>query len=307
MATMNARIRPTATPYAILDISNASSYRCWRDAKLARRPRSADELVVEIGGLRDVGVAAATALRDRIRRANMAIYTCRDRAMDRPAIAAFARGFGLRRLDQHLCADEGGITALRVTVTGRRNDYVPYSNRGLSWHTDGYYNEFSDRVRAVILHCVRDAVDGGENALLDPEIAYIELREADPRFITALSHPRCMTIPANRENGREIRPPRSGPVFSFDAASGALHMRFTARKKHVVWRDDAITRAAVAHLHDLLADRGGPVLHYRLRPGQGIISNNVLHNRAAFTNGPANERLVYRARYFNRLHATEQE
>jgi alpha-ketoglutarate-dependent taurine dioxygenase len=305
MTTVNVKIRSTAAPRAMLDARDPSSYRCWRDAKLAGSPRNADELVVEIGGLRDVGTTAATALRERIRRANMAIYTCRDRTIDRAAIAAFARGFGLRRLDRHLCADEGGITALKVAVDGRRNGYVPYSNRGLSWHTDGYYNEDCDRVRAIVLHCVRDATEGGENALLDPEIAYIELREADPGFITALSHPRCMTIPANRENGREIRPPRSGPVFSFDAATGALHMRFTARKKNVIWRDDVTTRAAVTHLNELLADSGGPVLRYRLRPGQGIISNNVLHNRTAFQDDPANTRLVYRARYFDRVHATE--
>jgi hypothetical protein len=113
-----------------------------------------------------------------------------------------------------------------------------------------------------------------------------------------------MTIPANHENGREIRPSRSGPVFSFDPATGALQMRFTARKKHIVWRDDATTRAAIAHLNALLADESGPVLHHRLRPGQGIISNNVLHNRDAFTDSPGRERLLYRARFFDRLRTT---
>ena len=81
-------------------------------------------------------------------------------------------------------------------------------------------------------------------------------------------------------------------------------MRFTARKKNIIWRDDATTRAAVAFLNDLLADEDGPVLRHRLLPGQGIISNNVLHNRAAFVHDPTRERILYRARYFDRLRDT---
>jgi len=277
------------------------SYQRWRDNKLARYPRSVAELVVEIDGLMDVGQAQTEAIHDRVRRANMAIYTCRDRTVDRAAIRTFAAAFGLQRVDLHLCAHESGVTALEISTEGRRNEYIPYSNRGLSWHTDGYYNKDTERIGAVVLHCVRDAAEGGVNALLDPEIAYIKLRDADPDFVTALTHPGCMTIPANCENGREIRPPRSGPVFSSDRATGALQMRFTARNKSIVWRDDSTTRAAIAHLNELLADENGPVLRHRLQPGQGIISNNVLHNRSAFEDSPGHKRLFYRARFFDRL------
>lgn len=307
MTAVNERTESTAgtpgtgVPYIASECCDAASYAIWREEKLAWWPASTAELVVEIGGLLDVDAAAAVALRKRIRNTNMAIYACRDRSVDRAAIRGFAAHFGLSRLDRHLCADEGGITALELTDAARRNTYIPYSNRTLGWHTDGYYNSEADRIRAVILHCARDAAEGGENALLDPEIAYIKLRDADPEFVSALTHPRCMTIPANVQNGREIRPSRSGPVFSFDDTTGALHMRFTARKKYVIWRDDAATHAAVAYLNRLLADEDGPILRHRLRPGQGIISNNVLHKRSGFTNGPAHERLVYRARYFDRL------
>jgi alpha-ketoglutarate-dependent taurine dioxygenase len=170
----------------------------------------------------------------------------------------------------------------------------------LSWHTDGYYNDPSQRVRSVVLHCAADAETGGENALLDPDIAYIRLRDEDPRFITAFEHPQCMTIPANEGAQGEIRPEVTGPVFSYEN-NGAIHMRYSARKKNIRWRDDALTRAARDFLSALLADAGGPVFHYRLQPGEGLISNNVLHNRSAFEDGQGRGRLLYRARFFERI------
>ena len=42
-----------------------------------------------------------------------------------------------------------------------------------------------------------------------------------------------------------------------------------------------------------------------LAPGQGLICNNVLHDRTGFhDNGPA--RLLYRGRYYDRITGTEQ-
>ena len=81
----------------------------------------------------------------------------------------------------------------------------PYTNRPLSWHTDGYYNAPEDRIRSFILHCCRNAERGGESALLDPEIAYIRLRDENPRFIAALMHDEAMTIPANHEADGSVR------------------------------------------------------------------------------------------------------
>lgn len=280
---------------------NKASYREWRAAKLECYPRHVDELAVEIAALNVLEPDDKDRILERFRRANMAIYTCLDPSVDRAAIRAFAANFGLQRLDHHLCANDDGVAELAVTTSDTRAGYVPYSDRSLSWHTDGYYNDDSRHVRAVVLHCAEDAQSGGENAILDPEIAYIRLRDADPAFIAAFEHPQCMTIPANVGEQGEIRPAVAGPVFSCDETSGALHMRFSARKKNIRWRDDSATAAAREYLADLLADENGPVFNYRLLPGQGLISNNVLHNRTAFNDGPGNKRLLYRARFFDRV------
>jgi len=282
-------------------LSSATSYSEWRAAKLDNYPSRVEDLLVQIGGLTDPDSTAMAAIHSSCRRANMAIYACLDTTVNRAAIRAFASHFGLRRLDHHLCANADGVSELTAACEDRRAGYVPYSHRSLSWHTDGYYNEQSSQVHAVVLHCAQDATMGGANALLDPEIAYISLRDADPAFITAFEHPECMTIPANVENESEIRPAVSGPVFSYSHSSGALHMRYSTRRINIRWRDDPATAAAREFLSELLADENGPVLHHQLQPGEGLISNNVLHNRTAFEDGPSQKRLLYRARFFDRI------
>jgi alpha-ketoglutarate-dependent taurine dioxygenase len=277
------------------------SYQEWRDTKLKSYPQSADELFVEIGGLVDLSDSEKAAIRANCRRSNMSIYKCRDDFVDRAAVCAFAANFGLQQLDHHLCANEDGVSELSVASRGIRTGYVPYSNRSLSWHTDGYYNDPSRQIRAVVLHCANSAASGGENALFDPEIAYIRLRDENPLFITALEHPDCMTIPANSDAQGEIRPAISGPVFSYDVRSGAIHMRYSARKKNIQWRENEITKAARDFLLEILADDKGPVFHYRLQAGEGLISNNVLHNRTAFEDGTGHKRLIYRARFYDRI------
>jgi alpha-ketoglutarate-dependent taurine dioxygenase len=108
------------------------------------------------------------------------------------------------------------------------------------------------------------------------------------------------------QGGNQIRPAQSGPVFSVDPLSGDLHMRYTARTRSIQWKDDALTREAVQCLEHTLSNSEDYVVHHRLGPGEGVISNNVLHSRTPFENGPAEDqqRLMYRARYYDRVNQT---
>jgi alpha-ketoglutarate-dependent taurine dioxygenase len=276
------------------------NYLEWKKTRLKFYPRNADKILIEIGGLGNLSDAEKAKIIKACGRSNMAIYRCRDNFVDRAAVRGFSSNFGLNSIDHHLCANADGVSELSVASEGTRTAYVPYSNRSLSWHTDGYYNDKSRQVNAVVLHCAHNAAAGGENELLDPEIAYIRLRDENPRFITALEHPECMTIPANVGVEGEIRPAVSGPVFSYDAC-GEIHMRYSARKRNIQWRDDELTRTALDFLTEILAEENGPLFRYRLQPGEGLISNNVLHNRTAFKDGSGHQRLLYRARFFNRV------
>jgi hypothetical protein len=149
---------------------------------------------------------------------------------------------------------------------------------------------------------VQPAASGGSNALLDHEIAYILLRDRSPEAIRALMRPDCMGIPALRVDGVEQRPTRFGPVFSV-RPDGRLHMRYTARGRNILWRDDPETAAAVTALKEVLTTPSPWHLEARLEAGWGLISNNVLHTRSAFTDG-ATPRLLYRARYYDRIEHT---
>ncbi len=137
---------------------------------------------------------------------------------------------------------------------------------------------------------------------MDHEIAYILLRDREPALVEALMHEEAMTIPENRVDDRIERPDRSGPVF-MAGPGGVLHMRFTARKRNVVWREDALTRQAVNALDEILNSDLPFVYRATLQPGQGLISNNVLHTRTRFKDG-GRPRKLYRARYYERIAGT---
>ncbi len=140
---------------------------------------------------------------------------------------------------------------------------------------------------------------------MDHEIAYILLREESPDHIRALMMDDAMTIPARREGDYTAREDRTGPVFSVDRATGNLHMRYTVRRHHVQWKDDPGTHAAVEYLTHIIA--GDSPYHYRglLESGMGLLSNNVLHDRAGFQDSPTNRRLLYRTRYYDRISGTD--
>jgi hypothetical protein len=295
-----------ANPFSLQD---KDAYRRWREQKLRAYPETAESLIVEVGDPRALTEAEAGALLRVCRKTNMAIYASQVGDLgdleDKTIPRALGERFGLRRLDNNMLADDDGITSLQVVPGKSQRGYIPYSNRRLLWHTDGYYNNPESFIRAFVLHCVSPAADGGENSLLDHEIVYILLRDANPDYIQALMAPEAMTIPANTESGEETRAASTGPVFSVDIA-GNLHMRYTARTRSVLWKRDAMTHEAVRFLENLLAGDSPYVFHHRLAPGQGLICNNVLHNRTGFMDDMDKgiARLVYRARYYDRIHGT---
>ncbi|MFZ9551405.1 MAG: taurine catabolism dioxygenase TauD, partial [Hylemonella sp.] len=49
------------------------------------------------------------------------------------------------------------------------------------------------------------------------------------------------------------------------------------------------------------------VLHLTLQAGMGLVSNNVLHRRSAFTDTPGQPRLLYRARYLDCITPVPQD
>ena len=282
------------------DLADEETYQRWRDAKQASAPRTAADLIVEVKDPRALSASEREALATRINNCNMAIYASPMLEEDSNILRKLGTQFGLNQLDANWLAGEDGVSSIRVFDGGTRKHYIPYTDKPIKWHTDGYYNPPARQIRAMVLHCVRDAASGGENRLMDHELCYLKLREENPAHIAALMHPDAMTIPERVDETDGVRPAQSGPVFSVDA-QGHLHMRYTARTRSIEWKDDADTKAAVAALEALLASDVPQVFHTRLQPGMGLLCNNVLHDRNAFTDDAQQPRLLYRARYLDRI------
>ncbi|MBI5005912.1 MAG: TauD/TfdA family dioxygenase [Nitrosomonadales bacterium] len=281
-------------------LDDTAAYMRWREQKLACAPQSASDLIVEVRDPRALQPSEHAALAERVRNCNMAIYASPMHEEDTDILRLLGAQFGLRQLDANWLAGEDGVSEIKVFDGGTRQNYIPYTDKPIKWHTDGYYNPPERQIRAMVLHCVRSAASGGENRLMDHEMAYLMLRDEDPRHIAALMQADAMTIPERVDEADGVRAAQSGPVFSLDA-NGYLHMRYTARTRSIEWKQDAATRAAVSALERLLAADTPLVFQARLEPGMGLLCNNVLHDRGAFTDDARHPRLLYRARYLDRI------
>jgi len=296
------------------DLSNNAAYCQWREEKLRHSKPALKDLLVRINDPYQLSEDEKVAITKRCKNFNMVIYQLsridgQADDQDKSLVHALGKQLSMENLDANLRSDEDSVSSLQV-CSQVGNQYIPYTNKALSWHTDGYYNALDKQIFAIIMHCVRPAAEGGVNSLLNPEIIYIALRNENPAYIEALMHPEAMTIPDNVEAGKVIRAAQTGPVFivkpPVGSGAGLLHMRFSARKRNIIWQDTPETLAAVEKINQLLADETN-VFKVALRAGQGIICNNVLHNRTGFTDSEAQKRLMYRARYYDAVHQMNNE
>jgi len=285
---------------------NAAGYASWRADKLADYPPRGEDLIVTVRDPKQLSNAEYAALWQRIAKTNMAIYaTSMGEYEDKDGPRLLSAQFGLTHLDANWLSDEDGISSLTPQDEGsgvgnsKRGEFIPYTHHRIRWHTDGYYNPPERRIFAMTLHCVREADDGGENDLLDHELAYIALRDANPEHIRALMATDAMTIPAREDEHGTARGDETGPALC--VANGHLHLRYTARTKSIAWKQDVATQAALKALEELLESRPAGVFSLKLQPGMGLICNNVLHTRTGFTDRPEHRRLLYRARYHDHL------
>ncbi|MEA3277929.1 MAG: TauD/TfdA family dioxygenase [Pseudomonadota bacterium] len=284
------------------DLADPDAYRDWRARKLDAYPSDAEQLRVEIAHPQALTKGELGRIKVLVAKTGMALLACMEpQTMGKSVLLRFGRRLGLKRLDNNLCADERAVSTLTVRSAGRASEYVPYTNRPLSWHTDGYYNAPDAQVRAWMLYCLQDSLKGGDNALLDHEIAYIRLRDQDPALVRALMDPQALTIPANLEHGVELRRTSTGPVYSVH--QGRLHMRYSARTRNVEWQQTPEIQAARDALGRLFSSNDVYIFRHKLAPGEGYVSNNVLHNRSGFAepDGDGPKRTLLRIRYLDRV------
>ena len=287
----------------MFNLENDDSFEVWQEEKMRDYPDSLEALVVEVADPFSLSPGEKEAIRQRCAKANMALYCIRkpDAMGQKNPLPALMEQLGVHDVDHNLGAQSNGLSALTPGGSGYEPfaNYIPYRASAIGWHTDGYYDAPDRQVRTLSLYCQRPAQQGGENELLDHELAYLWLRKENPDYIRVLMMEDAMTIPARMADGKIARPERPGPVFSVHA-DGRLHMRFTSRTISIRWSNEA--GEAVAALKRLLSTPSPYIFRGRLEAGWGLISHNVLHTREAFqdpTGEPA--RVLHRIRLLDRI------
>ena len=167
------------------------------------------------------------------------------------------------------------------------------TNKELNWHTDGYYTDQNNSVLAWMLFCKVAAESGGTNKYLDHEIAYILFNNKSKRLMDLMLDDTCC-IPENSiTNRKEV----FNPVFMFK--NKRLHMKFSMRKKNIIWNKNSLQ--AIDMLKSIIKDSSEYHITKKLDTGMGVITNNVIHMRTAFTNSKNKNRLLYRLRSKKRV------
>ena len=285
----------------MLENFQQKQYETWRDEKLANYHSKAASLFVEINNSQQLSRAEKKAIADNCRSNNLSFIKIKPNDDIRGAIHSINTQLGLVDFDQHLCVEDDGLVVIEDTNAPKKGGYIPYSNKPLNWHTDGYYNSMNALVGAFTLFCIESAVEGGANHWIDPEMLYIHFRELNPDIINALSQTGALTIPERRKGDKIVRKASSGPVFFLDKASQKPKMRFTQRKKNINWFESIEITDALSELNAFLGGKTEIHHQYKLVAGEGLVCNNVLHNRASFTDNPQQKRKLLRGRYTNRV------
>ena len=287
------------SPYLL---ANEDAYQAWRSSKLESRRQSTPLRVFTLNAQGLMSKSQRTDLQQQVDAHNFVIFESADRNFGKREIVALNQQFGLHDLDINPGADADRVTALRVVgESDQRAQYIPYTNRAMNWHTDGYYNSHARRINAFSLYCVNQSARGGGNFLFDHEMMYLLIRDQSPELLEALMHDDLMRIPANVQDNQVIRAEETGPVFSLQPISCALNMRYTSRPLNIVWKTDKCSQRALNLVREILL-QSQAMVEIRLQTGQGIVCNNILHGREAFHDDPPHcARLVYRARYYDAI------
>ena len=75
--------------------------------------------------------------------------------------------------------------------------------------------------------------------------------------------------------------------------------RFTMRENNISWNKNAVKE--INELKEIIKESEKYHIKYKLDYRQGVITNNILHNRSSFTNLENQTRLIYRIRSKKRV------
>ena len=264
----------------------------WAAKKDLDIPSNINDLKVSISDINHVSKAEISQIKQKLTKFNCCIYASGTNLDDNSKIMRFAQSLGMRTFDSHNI-DDSAISTISANKDENNMRYIPYTNKGLNWHTDGYYD--SKPIFSWLLHCIEPALSGGENFLLDHELA---IREYILKYddIIYLTNNETFSIPTDEVAKREIT---SNYVCDMNNEYKKLHMNFSMRKENIIVNKDS--EYAMSKLIKIIKEDCKKYhLTYKLSKSEGIVSNNILHGRSAFKDGRV-MRKILRIRSHERL------
>ena len=271
--------------------AKSAEFLRWAEEKEKNIPQNTDGISVNIHDINNVKISEIAKIKETIYKYNSCIYSSKIALKNNTNLLKFAESVGMKTYD---CNNiESNEISTITPLQNNKINYIPYTDKSLNWHTDGYYDKKS--IFSWLLHCVNPATQGGENYLLDHELALREyvLRNDD---IDNLMAEDALTIPESKDTSRsEI----STYIFSFKNQYKKLHMRFSMRKDNIGTSRKA--NSAMTKLREIIEnDCAKYSLTYKLQKNEGIITNNILHGREAFKDDKVKRKLL-RIRSYERL------
>ena len=271
--------------------AKSAEFLRWAEEKERNIPHNIDGIIVNIHDINNVKISEIAKIKETINKCSSCIYSSKIALKSNTNLLKFVESIGMRTYDRNNI--ESNEISTITPLENNKINYIPYTDKSLNWHTDGYYDKKS--IFSWLLHCVHPATHGGENYLLDHELA---LREYVLRYddINNLMSEDALTIPESKDTSRsEI----STYIFSIKNQYKKLHMRFSMRKDNIGTSPKA--GDAVTKLKEIIEnDCAKYSLTYKLQKNEGIITNNILHGRKAFKDDKVKRKLL-RIRSYERL------
>ncbi len=281
----------------LANLENNSDYEVWKKQKLSYYPINPNEIKIKINDIGALKSKELVRLKTVSQMYNYVFYS-HENEVKKEDVLLLCSQLNLIDIIHNPNSDSQGISEIKnQDDVGKFSKYIPYTNKELNCHTDGYYNHNLFSIKSFILHCVNPATKGGENIVLDHEMLYIALRDKNTNFINFLMENDVMTIPKddNVENSQDV----VGPVFKIDNQN-EIHLRYTMRERNIMWKNDKMTKQITTFIKEFLEDDNQFKLKTLLNKNEGFIANNILHKREAFSDSNE-ERLLYRIRFKNRI------
>ena len=272
-----------------------TNYKRWADKKLQGFSNKLDDLIVEIDNPNAISKSEKNIMLKTINQHNIVFFQINKGTLNlKSSIKALASQIGLGNYEIDSKSDNDGLTEIKIHNSMKPSaEYIPYTDKQLNWHTDGYYNNEKNLILSWLLFCKSQSENGGMNKYMDHEIAYILFNKNFDNIDDLMLH-NAYRIPENKLTGRKAV---DNAIFSF--IKNKLYMKFSMREKNIIWNDKS--KEAANNLKDIVNNSEKYHRSHKFSEGQGVITNNIIHMRTSFTNLEKKNRLLYRLRSKKRM------